>query len=917
MTADKVTLSATITDGDVDTATDTVAIGNLFVFNDDIPAIEINLSDTELRTDDRSLTGGSGLPDAGTNTDTGTLTTVVTANTTAGADGQQSLVYTLGVKSAGVDSGVDDVATGNDIFLYLESGEVVGRVETDESSAVVGLVGTDETSASPAGDVAFRVSVDASTGAVTLTQSRAIEHGIGETNAGAPDYYTTDVETLIADAVTLTATLTDGDVDVATDTVNIGDKLSFTDDGPQVDIELSGAILSTDDRSLTGGSGLPDAGTNTDTDTLTTVVTNNPGADGEQSLVYTLGVKSAGEDSGVDDVATGNSIFLYKEGDDVVGRVGTDDVTPNPAGDEAFRVSVDGTSGAVTLTQSLAIEHDIGETNAGAPDYYTTDVESLIADTVTLTATLTDGDVDVATDTVNIGDKLSFTDDGPQVDFSNLVGTVTTTPQIGFWSESAGADQPGTLSIAASATFDMVTADGTTSTGTVVFDGTTGDGTLTADFDNDPGNGDETIGFSLTVNTDGTYDFALDDVIVPVVTLSTDEGQLPAGGPDPVQTLTFGEGADTTDFVFFAVDADTATSGGAFGPVDILPAVQVGEPDLTEAQLEAGAAPPIGDNTFPFIREEIEMNVSTTGIGVGNNVFQGYDPLGGTDGAIDPFVPADLPNFDESFVINPEPLASSVKVFISKTAGGFLPPNEDLTLQGTAAKTDWLYFNVYDEQGDTVGPILVTSDMVFDEADEAAGGTGENLWSFTVDMDDLDTLSGNFIDAIQFTMGFGDIKIPKIEVVVRGDEPPNDIFLDFNATLTDADGDSATTDFSVDLVGNDVDQAFDYTLVDSEVRSGVTDDTADAFNVDVLVDGEYLIQGFDPDPNNDPGDDELYDQLYLLNGSSPFTLNTGSDFGAGDPGVNDSEVVVDGVTVIVEDATLTLADITEEDTLIV
>jgi hypothetical protein len=668
-------------------------------------------------------------------------------------------------------------------------------------------------------------------------------------------------------------------------TVNVGNLFVFNDDIPAIDIDLSGAELRTDDRALTGGSGLPDAGAATDTDALTTIVTNNPGADGQQSLVYTLGVSSAGADSGVDDVATGNGIFLYLESGVVVGRVGSDEVTPNSEGAIAFQISVNASSGAVTSTQSRAIEHGTTETNAGTPNYYATDVETLIADSVTLTATLTDNDLDVATDTAN-------------VDFSNLVGTVTTTTQSGFWDGPAGADQPGTLDVTASDTFDMVTADGIASTGTVTFDDATGTGTLTADFDNDATNGDETVSFSLTVNQDGSYDFALDEIPVPVVTLSTDEGQLPAGGPDPVQTLTFGDGADPTSLVFFAVDADTATSGGAFGPSSLGPAMLLGEGDLTEAQLEAGAAPPIGDSTFPFIREEIEMNVSTTGIGVGNNVFQGYDPLGGTDGAIDPFNPGDLPEFDESFVINPEPLASSVKVFISKTAGGFLPPVEDGVPQegATAAKTDYLYFNVYDEEGNSIGPILVTSDMVFDEADVAAGGTGENLWSFTVDIDDL-ALAGSSIDAIQFTMGFGDIKIPKIEVVVRGDEPPNDIFLDFSATLTDADGDSATTDFAIDLYGNDIIsdvQLFDYTLADA--GTGV-----DAFNVNVTQDSaSYLVQGFDA----------ASDELYLLNAEGAVTLTTGSDLGAGDSSINDSEVLVDGVTVIVEDATLTSDDIT-------
>ena len=112
----------------------------------------------------------------------------------------------------------------------------------------------------------------------------------------------------------------------------------------------------------------------------------------------------------------------------------------------------------------------------------------------------------------------------------------------------------------------------------------------------------------------------------------------------------------------------------------------------------------------------------------------------------------------------------------------------------------------------------------------------------------------------------------------RGNTPPNDIFLDFNATLTDADGDSASTDFAIDLYANDVDQAFDYTLVDAG------DPNADAFNVNVVTDPtSYLVQGFVSGS----------DQLYLLNGSGGFTLNTGSDLGVGDPGIADSEIVVE------------------------
>jgi hypothetical protein len=463
----------------------------------------------------------------------------------------------------------------------------------------------------------------------------------------------------------------------------------------------------------------------------------------------------------------------------------------------------------------------------------------------------------------------------------------------------------------------MVTYNGISSTGTVVFNPitvedesypATGTGTLTADFDNDPSNPDETIDFTLTVNSvnsdgEGTYNFALDEVIVPVAVLSTDEGQLPAGGPDPVQTLSF---IDGPDFVFFAVDASTASTSDISEPIllTIPPAagspnspIGVGEPDLTEAELQALSAMVNiegtgvnGTGDFHFIRDEIEMNVSTSGIGVGNNVLQGEDLEGDQPGTINPFVSG---AFDESFVINPEPLASSVKVYISKTAGGFEPPGSG----ATAAKTDYLYWNLYDELGNNSGPNLVEFSDVFDEEDP--GGTGEHLWSFTIDIDDV-TIDGDFIDAMQFTMGFGDIKIPKMEVIVRGNTPPNDILLDFQATLTDKDGDSATSDFAINLYGheNTNDPEFDYVL-----QGGTSGSSPgpEAFNaLDEADPNDYLIQEFDI----------TEDTLVLKNLASTYNLDTSSDQGVGDP-FNDSLITSDTgpLSVIVEDAILATINI--------
>ncbi|MDH3583982.1 MAG: DUF5801 domain-containing protein, partial [Phycisphaerae bacterium] len=661
-------------------------------------------------------------------------------------------------------------------------------------------------------------------GEVTFTQILNVWH---EETGDHDD--TSTLETLGIGDLQIRQALTDANGDMIVRDIPLGGTafpvFEIEDDGPDAVVvnDTPDTLVLDETRPVgeeTDGNGTP-AGLDTVTadfaDNFSPETGIDYGADGAGSTAYALSLSADGIGSGlyaldstdtetdVDPIGQGDEILLNQSGDTVTGSVG---------GTNYFTISIAPGTGVVTFTQLNNIWHG----NTTSDDDTSTLTLDGEGEYLRVVQTVTDADGDSDSAAIDLGTGVfSIEDDGPdQVVFNDLDGEVTTVVQTvdPGWSGSPGTDGLGTLIVTAAdsdsdpsngITFDMLTADDIASTGTVdsfAFDEMDGryEGTLTADFDNDASNGEETIGFTLSVNSDGTYDFQLDQVIVPVVTLSTDEGQLPAGGPDPVQTLTF----DTTEVVFFAVDAATAVDGTS----PIVPAIVIGELDnpgleaTTEASLEAGAAPPIGDNTFSFIREEIKMNVSTTGIGVGNNVFQGYDPNGGTDGSIDPFNPDDLPTFDESFVINPEPLASSVKVFISKTAGGFLPPNDDGTLQGTAAKTDYLYYNAYDEMGIATEPILVTSDIVFDEADEAAGGTGENLWSFTVSIDDVNLEGlGDAIDAIQFTMGFGDIKIPKIEIVVRGDVPPNDIFLDFSAKLTDADGDmGAPGTFEINLL---------------------------------------------------------------------------------------------------------------------
>ncbi|WP_442764147.1 DUF5801 repeats-in-toxin domain-containing protein, partial [Malikia spinosa] len=208
-----------------------------------------------------------------------------------------------------------------------------------------------------------------------------------------------------AGALVLRATVTDADGDVATHSLDLSAGVfSLEDDGPSIAVSATApaaASLQVDESLL---------GTNVSV-SFANRFGNTPsyGADGagKVSSAFVLGIKSVGADSGLVDTATGNAIYLYLSGNDVVGRVGSAIATPDPAGAVAFRVS---NSGAlVTLDQVSAIMHPTTQPN---------EAKSLsAADLITLTRTDTitdrDGDSNTGSNSINLGSAISFLDDGP------------------------------------------------------------------------------------------------------------------------------------------------------------------------------------------------------------------------------------------------------------------------------------------------------------------------------------------------------------------------------------------------------------------------------------------------------------------------------------------------------------------------
>ncbi|OWP52249.1 hypothetical protein CEG18_08110 [Pseudomonas nitroreducens] len=756
---DLVKLTATKTDGDGDSAQATLNIGQNLVFKDDGPSISPVGTEPVLTVDDSDLTTNA--------------LQAFSANflSSFGADGSGTLTYSLGCVSGA--SGLTDTATGQSVLLSLNGTVVEGRCAISN-------------------DLVFTVSVNAN-GDVTLDQQRAIVHA----DTSDPD----DSRTLTSDnLVTLTATKTDKDGDSAQTTINIGENLIFKDDGPTISTTGSEPTLTVDETVLATNA----------TANFAANFTSGYGADGAGTLTYALSVVTG--PSGLIDTATGQAVNLSVNNGVVEGRTAVSNVL-------VFTVSA-ANNGDVTLDQMRAVVH----ANASDPD----DTRTLTLDNlIKLTGTITDKDGDSAQATLNIGQNLIFRDDGPSLAFGNIVGTGSTLAQTGYWDHSFGADGSSTagLDIAlANGQFTLVRPNGTTTTGTGTLTETSPSpdingayhfaGTLTGDFDNNASTANTSVDYTLTALADGTYTLDLVQGFSSTLVLSTANGSLGAGGPDPVQTLTIG----TDAVVFFAAKALAPQTGAN----SILTGIGQGATDPTEAQLQTNPLP-------SYIDDQKALNVSTSGIGVKNNVLQGSG--------------AGITAGDDSFVANPQTLLTSVKVFIDNSVGGYDPASESL------------YYVAYYDDGTTSGaPIKVLAGNLQNEA----GGQK----SFTVQ-----TVAGKMIDAIQLTMAEGMIKIPTIQFIRQVENLASDVKLSFNATVTDGDGDTATSAFTANLFANKAaGGTFDYVL------AGVTG-TREAFNVDLArTENKYQVTGFDTAGQRDK---------LVLNGDATSTVqnidNNGAD----------------------------------------
>ena len=617
-----------------------------------------------------------------------------------------------------------------------------GLVDTATGQAVVlSLVGGQVQGRTATSNVlVFTVGVDGS-GNVTLDQVRAVVH---------PDTTSHDEAVTLAAAnqVVLTATAQDGDADTAAAPLNIGQLLVFEDDGPSITATAVGAPTLTVDETVLG----TDA-----TGAFAAQFTPTFGADGPGATPRTYALSTPGGNSGLVDTASGQAVVLSLVSGQVQGRTATGNAL-------VFTVSVDA-SGNVTLDQVRSVVHP----NTANPD---DSVTLAAANQVVLTGTAHDGDADTASAPLNIGQLLVFEDDGPAIGpiANSVVDFVTGATVTKTLNGAVGADPNGAPytidSFTASVTVNGVELHGVLSANSQVvtyFADTSGDGTF--------GNAGDTAFYRLTLNQAGagTYTFEV------------------LASPPPA---------------FIEFDFDDLPSGqNLFGTVG----------DTSNALVVIGKTPVLnGDGTFTNASNTINTSQGGGGVTIGIN-NQMFDP---GDGAYFTYVKSPVANF------------------LSGAPGG-LDQNEaddadniqygGGTLEATTAST-----TISQTQGNAAASMKITA---FDVADSPqardfvsglGGGTPVTITSVKVNgVAVAFTPDGNGVivsglqsgDNVEWTTS-----APHDRVLIEGvagkfdigafailqGAPTPDQLLNFVAKVTDGDGDSSTSGFSVTIDGTGI-----------------------------------------------------------------------------------------------------------------
>lgn len=502
------TLVQTVIDADGDSANASLDLGasGVFRFEDDGPSVSAMTRSGSVTTDESTQLG----------------VTVTSA----------AALFSGGVGAAGADGGSTDVSLHIDVadsglMTTVGSHAILLEADVADSDIVYGRFDSDGNGSLDG--TAFKLEIGED-GKLSVTQYVAIKH------PDSPDNYDEPVD--LAGKLSAVVTTTDGDGDVASQSVSIGAGVVFKDDGPSVVItDNDGANIQLDETAsdstisliVTTGfikgndpdvSGSGAISTSTSGTAIVNIGSELYGVDGAAlsgAKAYNLVVTNP--NSGLK-VTDGSAITLQSLGNGtVIGVVSGGAFN----GQVAFAITI-GSTGVVSVEQYLSLQHPT------SPNDYNETV-SLFGNSLGVTVTVTDGDGDKATsNTVDISNKIVFHDDGPSL---TSIESIVISNQAGetdgnITGLNFGADGPKSFAITSWPDIDGVTHiwDPDTQTLTATFNGVNGQ------YDSN-----DTVFYTLKLNGNGTYTFNL---VTPgeVKYIPLDFGQVSAGGPQETVTLT-------------------------------------------------------------------------------------------------------------------------------------------------------------------------------------------------------------------------------------------------------------------------------------------------------------------------------------------------------------------------------------------
>jgi VCBS repeat-containing protein len=345
-------------------------------------------------------------------------------------------------------------------------------------------------------------------GTFTMTAGGKWSYTLDSTNSAVQ---TLNVGNTLTDSFTVTSI--DGTARVVTITIR-GPMIAVT--GTASSLTLSEAHLTATALEGNISGSAPDATLTTTSGDFATAFTSVQGVDGA-TISYALSITGGnGTASGLIDSHTGQADVLVLNGNTIEGHVGT------TGGKLAFTITLDPTTGRVTFTEYRAV------TQASNPDGG--EGASLTAGLVNLTATITDKDGDFQTASIDLGNRLTITDDGPMIGGFSHGTIVAKDGQVanGTFNVSFGADGDSAMRVAVHngavncynlATTDLgggitsvhVTGNGDDYTFYYTTQAVSGGTKLNAFFTDTSGTLSDPF-FTLLIKPDGTYTFDIEGV---------------------------------------------------------------------------------------------------------------------------------------------------------------------------------------------------------------------------------------------------------------------------------------------------------------------------------------------------------------------------------------------------------------------